>query len=148
INIGFNVTSAVPATLAIDSQRLSFAFSRGGAPQQQPLTISNTGGGVLRFDVAAMAMTPVGSNWLQASPSVGQASPTSSPAIQTPADPTGLIPGAYRGLIIVNAGTTIASIPVTMTISDQGQVLLLSQRGLSFISVANGGLVPGQSFAV
>ncbi|MCZ6490028.1 MAG: hypothetical protein O7A06_05805, partial [Acidobacteria bacterium] len=39
-------------------------------------------------------------------------------------------------------------VPVTMTVSGTAQILLLSQTGLTFTAVSNGGTVPAQSFGV
>src|SRR6185436_12200358 len=60
------------------------------------------------------------------------------------ADPSGLPPGAYSGSLTVNEQT----LPVTMTISAISQAILLSQTGLSFLGVSQGGILPPQSFGV
>ena len=62
-------------------------------------------------------------------------------------NPTGLGAGTYTGAITITADATVI-IPVTATISAVQQTILLSQTGLTFTSVQNGGVVPAQTFGV
>ncbi|HLG95996.1 MAG TPA: hypothetical protein VKX49_06770 [Bryobacteraceae bacterium] len=48
----------------------------------------------------------------------------------------------------MSSGGTTFNIPVTMTISQLSQAILLSQSGLSFVGVSNGGVIPPQTFGV
>jgi uncharacterized protein (TIGR03437 family) len=65
------------------------------------------------------------------------------------ADPRGLAPGAYTGRVLVRGSDGgEAAIPVTMTVSATDRIILLSQTGMSFTVVEDGGLVPPQSFGV
>jgi len=66
------------------------------------------------------------------------------------ADPTGLNPGTYTGKVTIASATTneTLQVPVTMSVSAIQQSILLSQTGLTFTAVANGGVVPRQTFGV
>ena len=56
--------------------------------------------------------------------------------------------GAYRETVTIRWSGGTKTVGVVMTISDREQAILLSQAGLSFQAVAQGGVVPPQSFRV
>ena len=145
----FTVTAAQPAALApLDPRNFSFSFAKSTPAQSQRLTISNAGGGTLNFTAAASIATPAGAKWLTLSQTSGQATPGSPAILTVTADPTGLGVGTFTGTVSVTAGATTLSVPVTITVSALDQAILLSQRGLFFNAVAQGGVVPPQTFAV
>ena len=146
IAVTFNVTAAVPPSLSIDKQSLSFPFPQHGNARSQTITVSNAGSGALQFTVTAT--TSAGGNWLSASPANAQALPGSPVALTVTASPSGLSPGTYSGQLTVAAGAQSQTVAVTMTISKLDQAILLSQSGLSFLAVQSGGVVPTQSFGV
>jgi len=147
IPVTFTVTAGVPPLLALDKQNLSFFFPQQSSALAQTLKVSNSGGGALSF--TAMASTSAGGNWLSVSPMTGQAMPATPVTLTVSADPTGLPPGTYRGSITVSApGSSPKVVHVTMTISSLDQAILLSQTGLAFLAVAQGGVVPPESFGV
>jgi sugar lactone lactonase YvrE len=149
INVTFQVSPAQPAALApLDPRSFSFAFAKSTPAQSQRLTISNAGGGALSFTTAATITTPAGAHWLTLSQASGQATPSSPAILTVTADPTGLGAGTFTGAVSVTAGSTTLSVPVTITISALDQAILLSQRGLFFTAVAQGGVIPPQTFAV
>jgi uncharacterized protein (TIGR03437 family) len=149
INVRFQVSPAQPAALApLDPRSLSFAFAKSTPAQSQRLTISNAGGGALSFTAAASITTPAGARWLTLSQASGQALPSSPAILTVTADPTGLGAGTFTGTVSVTAGSTTLSVPVTMTVSALDQAILLSQRGLFFTAMAQGGVIPPQTFAV
>ena len=149
VNVTFQVSAAQPATLApLDPRSLSFAFAKSSPAQSQRLTISNSGGGILNFTAAASVATPTGAQWLTLSQATGQVSAASPATLTITADPTGLGPGTFTGTVSVTAGSTTHSVPVTITVSASSQAILLSQRGLFFTAVAQGGVIPPQTFAV
>ena len=149
INVTFQVSPAQPAALApLDPRSFSFAFAKSTPAQSQRLTISNAGGGILSFTAAATIATPAGARWLTLSQASGQATPSSPAILTVTADPTGLGAGTFTGTVGVTAGSTTLSVPVTMTVSALDQAILLSQRGLFFTAVAQGGAIPPQTFAV
>ena len=149
ISVTFQVSAAQVPTLApLDPQNFSFSFVKSSPAQSQRLTISNSGGGILNFTATATIATPPGAQWLTLSQTSGQATPSSPAILTVKADPTGLGPGTYTGAVSVTAGPTALSVPVTITVSALDQAILLSQRGLFFTAVAQGGVIPPQTFSV
>jgi uncharacterized protein (TIGR03437 family) len=149
VKVTFQVSPALPAFLVSDPQRLSFSFAKSTPALSQRLTISNSGGGTVSFTAAATITTPTGAKWLTLSQTSGQATPSSPAILTVTADPTGLGVGTFTGTIVISAaGSTTLSVPVTITVSASSQAILLSQRGLFFTAVAQGGVIPPQTFAV
>jgi uncharacterized protein (TIGR03437 family) len=151
INVTFSVSAAQPPTLApLDPLNFSFSFVKSTPAQSQRLTISNAGGGTLNFTAAATIATPAGATPLPLSQTSGQASPGSPAIVTVTADPValGLGPGTFSGTVSVTAGASTLSVPVTIGVSALDQAILLSQRGLFFTGVSQGGVVPPQTFAV
>ena len=147
IPAAFTVSQAEPPTLAVDVQNFSFTYPRQAAARSETFMIFNNGSGALDFSIEIS--TESGGDWLAASPTSGQATPNGPAAATVTADLAGLAAGTYRGLVTVVAqGGQRVELPVTMTVSDVDQAMLLSQSGLSFTAVAEGGVVPPQSFGV
>lgn len=146
VPVTFTVNTGKPPTLSVDKTNLSFPFPRHGSFRAQTLTVSNSGGGTLRFRAAAT--TSPGFHWLTLSPSSGQAMPATPVPLTVKADPAGLSPGTYTGQVTVAAGSESRRVPVILIISAQDQAILLSQTGLSFVGVSQGGVLPSQSFSV
>ncbi|HXB73211.1 MAG TPA: hypothetical protein VNY05_33550 [Candidatus Acidoferrales bacterium] len=146
VNVAFTVAPSVAPLLALDNQSLSFSLPRAGSARSLPLTISNAGGNTLNF--TAVAATSTGGAWLSISPAVGSAQPSHPASLTVTVNPAGLAPGTYTGLVMVNTASGNASVPVTLAISTLDQAIVLSQRGLSFTAVVNGGVVPQQGFSV
>jgi sugar lactone lactonase YvrE len=147
INVTFNVAAGTAPVLSVDSQSLSFSFPRSGPAQDQKLTVSNTGTGNMTFTTAA-STTPQGSGWLKVSPSAGTVTPATPVVLTVSADPTGLAPGTYTGTVTINSSGGIFTVSVVMSISALDQAILLSQRGLSFLAIAGGGVVPPRTFSI
>jgi len=151
VNVTFQVSAAQPPALApLDPQSFSFAFAKSSPAQSQRLTVANAGGGTLSFTVAATIATPAGAQSLALSETSGQATPASPANIVITADPAilALGTGTFTGTVTVTAGSTTLSAPLTITVSGLDQAILLSQRGLLFTAVAQGGVIPPQTFAV
>lgn len=146
VPVSFTVGPGQPPTLAINKTNLSFPFSRQGSSRSQTVLVSNAGGGTLSF--TASSSTSIPGNWLSVSPASGQALPATPAALTVTANPAGLSPGTYAGTVTVSAGAETQNIPVTMTISALNQAILLSQTGLSFVGVSQGGVLPPQTFGV
>ena len=136
------VTAAETPKLTIDKPSLSFPFPINGRARSQSVTVSNSGGGTLA--ITATAKTNTGGNWLSVSPEAGQALPSGPVTLTVSADPSGLGPGTYSGSLTINEQT----LPVIMTINAINQAILLSQTGLSYIGVSQGGILPPQTFGV
>jgi uncharacterized protein (TIGR03437 family) len=142
VDVRFTVTDPLPPRLGVDRNNLSFAFPRSGRLRRDSLVISNTGGGTLDFTVSAE--TESGGNWLSVSPEAGRVTPRNPVLLSVTANPAGLTTGTYRGTIAIGDGR----IPVTLTVSDVETAILLTQTGLSFTTVAGGGVAPPQEFGV
>ena len=146
VTVTFVVTSATTAQLVLDRESLSYPFPKTGRPRSQAVRVSNAGSGTLTF--TASTATATGGGWLTVAPPSGQALPSSPAALTVTADPTGLAPGTYTGSLTVTAAGAAQTIPVIMTINSFDQALLLSQSGLSFLGISQGGVVPPQTFGV
>ena len=143
IDVTFQVGAALPANLQVDKTALTFTYPRTAARRSQSLVLSNSGSG----NIAASVVVPSG-GFLRISPAVGTVTPATPLLLSVEADPGTRRPGTYRSSLTVSGAGTTREIAVTMTISDREQAILLSQSGLSFQAVAEGGVVPPQSFAV
>jgi uncharacterized protein (TIGR03437 family) len=147
IGVTFNVNNAQPPQLATDQPNLSFTFPRGAAASSSSLRVLNSGGGTINFTASAAATA--GANFLSVSPATGTVSPGKPVTLTVTADPSGLAAGAYTATVTLQGGARPAvTIPVVMTISDLTQALRLTQTGISFTAVAQGGVVPPQKFGV
>ncbi len=142
VAVTLQVGASKPAQLTADQPSLSFTFPKGAAKRSLSLTISNTGSGTLKFNAASSGRVTV-------APSTGLVSPGKPVSLAVTGDPGTLAPGTYRDAITIQAdnGQSL-SIPVTISISSLSQALLLTQTGLSFTGVAQGGVVPPQTFGV
>ena len=151
VNIQFTVGEPVAAKLAVDRDHLSFSYAKTSAARSQMITVSNQGGGPLAFTTAVGVDSGQAANWLTATPPSGTATPSNPVVLNVRADPNSLPPGTYTGHVTI-AGTTpetgSVTIPVAMTITTNPLLLLLSQTGLTFTAVQNGGVIPAQTFGV
>jgi len=146
VNVSFAVSAALPPKLTVDKQSLSFPFTQGGQARSQTFVISNAGGGSLSF--TATAQTSSGGGWLSVVPASGQVPAAAPASVSVTASPAGLAPGTYAGSVTISAGSDVQTVRVTMTISAIAQAILLSQSGLSFLGISQGGVVPPQTFGV
>ncbi len=138
--------AAGPARPGLEVLNLNFPFAQGAGARTSQVSVSNLGGGPLPFRVTAATNT--GGNWLSVTPDSGNATAAAPGAIAVSANPRGLGIGTYTGRVTVEgAGQTIEA-PVTMTISALSQSIVLSQTGLTFTAVAQGGAVPPQSLGI
>jgi hypothetical protein len=108
--------------------------------------VLNQGGGSLAFTVAASTST--GGNWLTVSPPSGTATPANPVSLTVTANPGTLAAGTYSGSIIVSSSVGNLTVPVTLAVSAVQQTILLSQTGLTFTGVAQGGSPLPQSFGI
>ncbi len=144
INVTFTVGPALPARLRLDQDHLSYAFPQGSFTRTQAVTVLNAGGGSLAFAAAVTLDSGRQNNWLILSPATGTATPNTPLSLAVTASTAGLPAGTYRGRIVVTpAGSSSPiTLPVSMTISTKPLSILLSQSGLSFTAIADGGIVP------
>jgi trimeric autotransporter adhesin len=148
LSVTFQVSASVNASLGVGSSQLSFGAIVGNAPTTSSLTISNLGSGTLSF--TASATTATGGGWLQISAGSGTASAGAPASLTVTATVGTLAVGAYTGTILVTSPSTgqTAMVPVTLTINSAPQKILLSQAGLTFTAVAQGGSVLPQTFGI
>ncbi len=149
VSVAFTVTAAIPPTLSLDQSHMSFTYATTSTVRSQTLIVSNTGGGSLNFSTSIVLKSGISANWLSVTPQNGTATPGNPVALGVRADPSVLPPGTYTANLTVNGGAAgAATIPITMTITTNPLVMLLSQAGLTFTVVQNGGATPPQTFGV
>ncbi len=148
ISVTFQVTSAVPPKLAAGSASLNFSLTGESAASSTQLAISNQGSGTLSF--SASAVTATGGPWLQVSPASGIATASTPASLTVTATPGTLGAGTYSGSIVATSATTGESITVSVILAISGaqQSILLSQTGITFMAVAQGGSPQPQSFGI
>jgi large repetitive protein len=143
VTVTFAVLAPAP-TLALGTNSVSFAATRGGAdPAQQNLGVTNSGGGSLTGLQAAVTYAggqPAG--WLTAS-----LNGTTAPATLSLRAATGaLAPGTYSATVLVSspdAANSPVALAVTFTVADQAPAIALAPPTLAF-SALRGGPSPGQ----
>jgi uncharacterized protein (TIGR03437 family) len=149
INVTLTVSPAGAPNLSVNPNYYSFAFVRNGASLSRPLQIANVGSGNIAFTVAVAAAAG-GRQWLATSSPTGTVGPYGTSVVNLTANPTGLAAGTYSGTVTVLSANPAQSVtvPVTMTVSDVQQTILVPQSGLSFFAVQGGGAPPGQFFNI
>ena len=147
ITVTFTVGSGNMPGLTVDPGNLSFQGVSGEALPAQSLRIGNSGTGTLSWQ--AQASTTSG-NWLSVSPASGLGSASSPATLQVSANSSGLAIGSYSGTILVSSTETNQSISVgvSLSVSSEAGVLLLSQNSLLFRAVEGGGAEPPQTLGV
>lgn len=100
--------SPSPQTLALSQGGFTFtAVAGGGVTPPQTFDILNTGSG--NFTWTAQASTTSGGNWLSLSQNSGSSSSSTFGTITISANPAGLAPGVYYGLVVVTATGAVNS---------------------------------------
>jgi uncharacterized protein (TIGR03437 family) len=145
IPIHLAVTTPPPPTLSLSFSQMIFGAVQGGPPGQQRLAVSNSGTGALAFTVAT-----AGGSWLGVGANTGHVVSGTPTAVTVIADPTGLQPATYFGLLTITSsdGSQVLPVPVTMTVSALPLSIQLWQPGMEFTAVAEGTPPPPQAFGV
>ncbi len=146
LTVTFTVGAALPPQLSVDQPNLSFTYPAGAPARSEALKVSNAGGGALAFTVSAA--TVAGGSWLSVTPVAGSVSPGNPVELSVIANPANLPAGTYTGSLTIQSTSGAIVVPVNLAISNLPQALLLTQTGMSFTGVAQGGVVPPQSFGV
>jgi len=149
IAVTLTVQPSVLAQLVVETPGLAFQTQVGsGSPAPRALAISNGGIGTLLW--AAQASTTSGGNWLTVSAASGSVTPATPTTIQIRAAIGTLAPGTYSGSIRVTSSTTnqTETVPVTFTIAQAPQTILVSQNALTFTGVQGGSIVPPQTIGI
>ena len=145
---GGSTTGPMPGPLSLNTQSFSFSFTQGESPATSQLSLSNLGTAPANF--TATAATTTGGNWLHVAATSGAVNPTQPTTLTITATPGNLAVGTYNGSVVIasaDTGQQIA-VSVTMAVSAPPQKILLSQTGLTFIAVAQGGNPLPQSFGI
>jgi uncharacterized protein (TIGR03437 family) len=125
------VAAAAPAGSQASPATLNFVFALGADSSSQSVTVTGA---------AYTATVSNGAGWLTVSP------PGSALAVT--ANPAAMAAGTYSGRILLDDGSTEASVAVTMSISTASQNLVLSQTGITFYTVAGSTGSQSRSFGV
>jgi uncharacterized protein (TIGR03437 family) len=135
----------MPPQLTVLPPSITIPVVQAGTVTQQQLAIYNSGGGALDFTIAAS-----GGVWLAASAVSGRATSGIPSAVTLTITPQSLTPGTYHGQIVIRTpdGSQSATVPVTLTVNEQTQSIVLTQTGLQFTALAQGVSPPAQSFVV
>lgn len=137
------VPQAAPPRLHVSTRTLSYSAPKGAMETSGSVTLSNTGGAPL--PVAISANQP----WLRAEPSSLTLAPGQEAEIAVVLSPSALNAGTFSAALTIRpTGLDAVTIPVTLAISDVQGKLLISQRGLSFTAVSQGGAPLPQSVGV
>jgi uncharacterized protein (TIGR03437 family) len=146
VHVTLNVLPAPVPKLGVDTTLVTMTTPQGGAAQTQTIHVANTGGGSLPF--TATASTVSGGSWLSISSKSGTATASSPIAIGVVANPASLAPGTYAGSVTVTGGGSTITIPVTLSVTPPTASILVSQSGLTFTAVAQGGAPLPQNIGV
>lgn len=135
VAVRVEVSAGRPPKLSVEKDRLTFAYSGlGSAARTQQIGVRNLGGGSLQFQ-ATVENAP----WLTVQPASESATASTPAALSVTANPADLAPGTYEGAIILTHAEETQRIGVTMTVTGAQPKLTLSQSGLTFRVVQNGG---------
>jgi len=131
--------SGTPQQMRLSQTGFAFsAVQNGAVTSPRAMQVLNTGIGTMPW--RATVQTLAGGNWLQVTPATGTSEAgRAAPEIRIAANPTGLAPGVYFGLVSV-AATGVDNAPQSATIilnvTTQGQAPgpLIEPAGLLFTS--------------
>lgn len=136
IGVTFNIGATTPPQLGTNVPSISMSAAQASSPVTQNLQILNKGGGSLAFTAT---LTSGGGPWLSLSSQSGTATPSVPATITLTATPGSLAAGTYSGAITISGAGSAVTVPVTLTISAPSGTMLVSQAGLTFNAVAQGG---------
>ena len=129
------IEPAGPPQLGVESTSVNLTASKGGHADTKKLLVLNRGSGTVLFRAVAS-----GGSWLTVQPDSGSATVASPATLVVTGDPQWLDAGTYTGRIVITpGGGDPVAIDVFMTVNAGRQTMLLSQNGLTFTAVAQGG---------
>ncbi|MCP9455553.1 MAG: choice-of-anchor D domain-containing protein [Nitrospira sp.] len=142
IPVTFTVASAPVPVIRVTPTSLTFTAVQGGAnPPTQTFTVTNGGGGTLRWSIRNNR------GWIVHSPLDGTGNVTVTVGVVT----AGLSPGTYTGSISVAAeGASTVWVPVTFTVAaaTSSPVVNVSPTSLSFTARVGGSAPPSQALRI
>lgn len=143
VPVVLTVAPAGDSRLTLETTSLTISSVEGGIPQTVNVKVSNSGRSPVPFTVATHAP------WLTVTPVNGSVSGATTASLTITADPRGLKAGSYTDHVaIASAGGDRTALDVLLTVSATRNSILLSQSGLTYTAVAQGGRVPPQAFGV
>lgn len=120
--------------------------SNSNAPVSQPLTVSTT---LASVTFTAQATLPSGQTWLSVNPPTATATSVQPAALTVTANPTGLTPGMYTGMITLTPTNGGSPVTIQVTINVGGAASLqLSPGMLSFAYQTGTAFPPAQTIAL
>jgi trimeric autotransporter adhesin len=151
--------ATIPITITVSPSPQKMALSQGGftfvavagggvtPPQSFEVLATGTGG----FGWTAQASTVSGGLWLSVSPDSGSSSSTSFGTVTVTANPAGLAPGVYYGLVVVSSAGTVNSpqqfeVVLNVLASQQSAGATAAPSGLIFTAPAGGDSPSSQTF--
>ncbi len=151
--------ATIPITITVSPSPQKMALSQGGftfvavagggvtPPQSFEVLATGTGG----FGWTAQASTVSGGYWLSVSPDSGSSSSTSFGTVTVSANPAGLAPGVYYGLVVVSSAGTVNSpqqfeVVLNVLASEQSAGATAAPSGLIFTAPAGGNSPSSQTF--
>jgi len=151
--------ATIPITITVSPSPQKMALSQGGftfvavagggvtPPQTFEVLATGTGG----FGWTAQASTVSGGYWLSVSPDSGSSSSTSFGTVTVSANPAGLAPGVYYGLVVVSSAGTVNSpqqfeVVLNVLASQSSAGATAAPSGLIFTAPAGGDSPSSQTF--
>jgi uncharacterized protein (TIGR03437 family) len=120
VPVTFTVTTS-PIAQANPSS-LTFTAVQGGSALNTNISVSNAGQGTITVSSAtATVTTPTGGTWLSAS--------NSANVVGVAADPSGLSPGQYNGVVTINSNGANSAIQVPVTLQVMAQTGPVASAG-------------------
>jgi uncharacterized protein (TIGR03437 family) len=147
VKVSLQVAAPDPPKLAVDATSVPINTYLGAPDVSVPVNVRNAGGGTVQFTTTSAVTT--GSNWLNVSPGSGSASPSQPFSLTVTVSPGKLAVGTYSGTIhLVSAGANTIDVPVVISVAQSRTKILLTQVGLTFTAVAQGGSLLPQTIGV
>ena len=146
ITVNLTVTQPAKPQLSVNTQMLNLSLVQGALPVSNSITVSNTGGGLLTYNATVQG----GSPWITISPASGSLTSVQTSSLSVTVDPSKVSnpngggnpgdPGTYSDVIVIDGGDGGKSmIPVNVAVNPSQARPQLSQSGLTFTMVQNGG---------
>jgi len=142
--LDFSETS-VPE-ISIAPRELKLIGNRSTLEVQSQLTLTNTGG--VEANIEVSALTAAFGGWLTATPSHITLAPGASAPVRVTAATGGLGSGSFTGSVRAKVGELQAESAIQVAVGSGTETMILSQRGLTFTAVEDGGVAPAQTFGI
>ena len=144
------VTVALPSIngplLTASDASVRLRAPQGPGSVSTTIDVTNSGVGPAAYTLAIQ--THSGGPWLSVSPLTGTFAAGTVTRMLVTAKTDGLAPGAYSAMVFASFLGTTVPFPVFLTITGPRARILLSQTGLSFIAVQDGGGTAPDRFGV